>query len=210
MDVWAADFFQWIQGLSPFWLYLSILLIAYLENIIPPIPGDLVVVLGGYLAGIGKLNIWTVILLAAIGGTLGFMTMYALGYRLGTALLDPHRFKWLPKEKIQKALTYIRRWGYAVVAVNRFLSGLRSVISISVGIAHLHPGKVFLWSAFSATVWVTLLAWAGYLVGDNWQIVAHYLNMYGRVITLLLALILAFWIVSHWLKRKKDEKKEQN
>ena len=206
METTLLSFIQWLQDLSPVWVYAAILLIAYLENVVPPIPGDLVVVLGGYLAGIGKLDLWLVIVLAVLGGTLGFMTMYGLGYRLGTALLDSHRFRWLPKKKIEKALVYVRKWGYGVVAVNRFLSGLRSVISISVGIAHLKPGKVLLWSAFSATLWVTLLAWLGYLAGANWPLVARYLKLYGQVITVLLVLAGVSWGIYRLWKRRKSEK----
>ncbi len=209
METTALSIFQWLQHLAPFWLYAAILVIAYLENVVPPIPGDLVVILGGYLAGMGKLNIWMVIALAALGGTLGFMTMYAIGYRLGTALLEPHRFRWLPKKKIQKALVYVRKWGYGVVAVNRFLSGLRSVISISVGIAHLQPGKVLLWSAFSSTVWVTLLAWLGYLAGANWPLVVRYLKLYGQIITMLMAVAVAGWLVYRLWKRRKSEKSNE-
>ncbi|MFV1979940.1 MAG: DedA family protein, partial [Rhodothermia bacterium] len=63
---------DWMARLPPVLMYLTVLVIAYGENVVPPIPGDMIVVFGGYLAGISTLNIWVVILLSTIGGTAGF------------------------------------------------------------------------------------------------------------------------------------------
>lgn len=92
---------QWMIALSPVWVYCIVLGIAWLENVVPPIPGDMIVVFGGYLAGLGRVDIWIVILLATIGGTAGFMTMYWFGHMFGTAVLEPDRFRWLPKHRIR-------------------------------------------------------------------------------------------------------------
>ena len=62
---------EWMSALSPVATYLTILSVAYLENVLPPVPGDMIVVFGGYMAGLGVLNPWVVIGLATIGGTLG-------------------------------------------------------------------------------------------------------------------------------------------
>ena len=52
--------------------------------------------------------------------------------RLPETTLDPDRYRWLPKQYIFKAQVWMKRWGYGVVAANRFLSGARSVISLTV------------------------------------------------------------------------------
>ena len=162
-----ADLIEWMAGVPPLWAYLILLIIAYGENVLPPIPGDLVVVFGGYLVGLGKLNFVVVVVLATVGGAAGFMTMYALGARLGKAVLEPDRYRWLPKPYIFKAQDWMKRWGYGVVAANRFLSGARSVISLAVGMAHMDVGRTAAFATLSAAVWTTLITLAGYIVGDN-------------------------------------------
>ncbi|HAY36795.1 MAG TPA: DedA family protein [Bacteroidetes bacterium] len=191
-----------MSALSPVATYLTILSVAYLENVLPPVPGDMIVVFGGYMAGLGVLNPWVVIGLATIGGTLGFMSMYAIGHRVGLGLLDPDRYKWLPKRRILKARTYLQRWGYSLIAANRFLSGLRSVISLTVGMAHMSITRTTVWSFASALVWTTLLTWAGVFVGENWTVVGGYLRTYGVVVTVIIVLFVLLRLFLYWKKRE--------
>lgn len=177
-----SDIVQWMEMLSPVWAYILILVIAYGENVVPPIPGDMIVVFGGYLVGLGKLELWLVVLLATVGGAVGFMTMYAIGYRVGVAVLDPERLRWLPKRQVGKVERWLRKWGFGVVLANRFLSGLRSVISITVGMAHMDPWKTALFATISALLWTLMIAYAGYAVGDNWPVISVYLRQYGQVV----------------------------
>jgi membrane protein DedA with SNARE-associated domain len=201
---WFSDFFTWMEALPVAWAYVTLFVIAYGENVVPPIPGDMVVVFGGYLAGIGRLDLFWVVVLATIGGALGFMSMYAVGVRLGTAVTDPDRFQWLPQEGFDKAQRWVAKYGFGVVAANRFLSGARSVISLTVGIARMSAWRAAVWSTFSAAVWTALISYAGYAVGDNWEIVAVYLRAYGRTILGLLALVGLFLGVRWWMRRRTD------
>lgn len=198
-----VDFFDWMSSLPAIWVYVTILVVAYGENLAPPIPGDMVVVFGGYLAGLGQLNLFSVVVMSTIGGALGFMTMYAIGHRVGERLLEPGRARWIPRAKVQRARQSIRRWGYGVVAANRFLSGLRSVISLTVGMAHMKPWRTAIYATLSAAVWTGLIAYMGHLAGENWEAVKGYLSTYGRVIMGLIALFVVVLVVRAYRKRKK-------
>lgn len=197
----------WMEGLPAFWAYAVILVIAYGENVFPPIPGDMVVVFGGYLVGRGTLRLPVVVLLATVGGALGFMSVYAVGRRFGKAVLDPDRFRWLPQEGIERAQRWIRRWGYGVVAANRFLTGARSVISLAVGMAQMNAWKTAAWATLSAAVWTGLIAYAGYAVGDNWRAVRGYLATYSRFILIALAVV-ALVVAVRWYFRRRAKRKE--
>ena len=83
MGEFLADIVEWMSSLPALWAYIMILVIAYGENVLPPIPGDMIIVFGGYMVGIDRLDITPVIILSTIGGSLGFMTMYVLGNRIG-------------------------------------------------------------------------------------------------------------------------------
>lgn len=192
MSEWLGDFFDWMETLPALWAYVALFAVAYLENIVPPIPGDMAVVFGGYLVGVGTLSYVPVVTLATLGGALGFMTVYAVGYRFGGAGLGEERLRWLPAEKVERARGWLRRWGYGVVAANRFLTGARSVISLAVGLAHMNPWKTAFFATLSAAVWTALITYAGYAVGENWRVVESYLRAYGRfVLAALLVLVVA-------------------
>lgn len=199
---WFSDFFSWMGALPAVWAYVTLFVIAYGENVVPPIPGDMVVVFGGYMAGLGRLDLSVVIALSTVGGALGFMSMYAVGYRLGQAVMEPDRFRWLPQEGFDKARRWIRRYGFGVVAANRFLSGARSVISLTVGMAHMSAWKTTLWCTVSAFLWTGLISYAGFAVGENWEIVAVYLRAYGRIVLGVL-LFIGLIVLARWGWRRR-------
>lgn len=201
MGDFLVDAFDWFQTLSPTAVYVSILVIAYGENILPPVPGDMVVVLGGYLAGTGSVDFAMVVALSTVGGALGFMTMYAFGHLIGGAVMDPGRLRWIPKRRVKRARDWVRRWGYGVVAANRFLSGLRSVISLTVGMAHMSPWKTGLWSTVSALVWTTLIAFLGYKMGERWEVVSIWIRQYGQVLGILIVVLIVVQVVRYRLNR---------
>ena len=196
------DFFAWMKALSPVWAYLTLLIIAYGENVMPPIPGDVVVVFGGYLASRGQLHLGVVILLSTVGGAVGFMTMYAVGYKLGRAVRDPDRLRWFPQESFDRAQCWIEQYGYGVIAANRFLSGVRSVISLTAGMFRMEVIRTAGWCTASALVWTGLISYAGYAVGENWGLVVQYLRTYGRIVLTLL-ILLALGLGARWYWRRR-------
>lgn len=196
-----SDIVAWMETLSPLMIYVTVFAVAYFENVIPPIPGDMIVVFGGTLVGLGRVEFVPVVALATIAGTLGFMTMYAVGRRVGDAVLDPERLRWIPKRAARKVRDWLRRWGYGVVAANRFLSGARSVIALMVGAARMHPGPTALWATVSAAVWTGILAYLGLVLGDNWAVIGDWLKRYSQWVTLALVVALVFYVgVGRWRK----------
>lgn len=201
------DLLGWMEALPPLVAYVMLLAIAYGENVLPPIPGDVVVIFGGYLAGAGQLNFVAVVLLATLGGALGFMTMYAIGYAVGGAVTNPNRLRWFPKDRIANATRWLDRYGYGLIAANRFLSGLRSVISLAVGMARTNPYATAAFATLSAAVWTLLLTYGGYLLGENWQIIAAHLRTYGQVVLSLVVLVACLVLVRQYLKRRGSARK---
>ncbi|MCZ6704798.1 MAG: DedA family protein [Bacteroidetes bacterium] len=198
-----TDVVDWMSALPVFWAYVLILAVAYFENVIPPIPGDMIVVFGGYMVGIGQLNIVVVILLATVGGVLGFMTMFAVGHRIGHMVYSPKRTRWLSEARIIRVRGLLDRWGFGLVAANRFLSGLRSVISLTVGMVHMNVFRTTLYSTISAFVWTSILAIAGFFVGENWEAVREYLGNYGWFVISVIVLFIGFQLLRRGRKKRR-------
>ena len=198
-----TDLVDWMSALPVFWAYVLILAVAYFENVIPPIPGDMIVVFGGYMVGIGQLNIVVVILLATVGGALGFMTMFAVGHRIGHMVYSPKRTRWLSEARIIRVRGLLDRWGFGLVAANRFLSGLRSVISLTVGMVHMNVLRTALYSTISALVWTSILAIAGFFIGENWEAVREYLRNYGWFVTSVIVLFVGFQLLRRSRKKRR-------
>lgn len=197
----VADFVTWLQALPPGGIYAVLLVVAYGENLVPPIWGDTVIVLCGSLVGVGVLDAVPTVGLAALGGALGFLTVFALGRRLGEAVHDPTRWRWIPRAPIVRAERWLQRWGYGVVAVNRFLSGGRSVIGLLAGASELRWAPTALWASVSALAWSALLVWGGAVLGAEWERVLEWLAAYGRVVTVVLV-VLAVAAIARWRWRR--------
>src|SRR5690625_7497291 len=89
MELFLDRLVEWVYTLSPFSIYSVFFLVAYMENILPPIPGDLFVVFGGYLAADGVVKFTSLLMLTTTASIVGFISLYYIGsywgYRLDTA-----------------------------------------------------------------------------------------------------------------------------
>ncbi|MDX1438582.1 MAG: DedA family protein [Rubricoccaceae bacterium] len=203
MFEFLQDFSTWMQSLPPLGIYTALFLVAYVENLIPPFPGDVNVVIGGYLVGLGLVSFIPSLLLVSVGSALGFMTMFGVGKLLGDAVEDPQRLRWIPKKPVGTVKKWLQRWGYGVVLVNRFLSGSRAVITLLAGASDLKPFRTFVLSLISALGWYFLLLYGGYSVGANWESLLPIMRAYGQIVMSVLAL-LALIAFARWrLKRQK-------
>lgn len=203
------DFAGWLQSLPPVGIYATLFLVAYVENLVPPFPGDVNVVIGGYLVSLGLIGFAPVVLVVSVGSALGFMTMYAVGKALGDAVEDPQRLRWIPKAPMRTAKKWLQRWGYGVVAVNRFLSGTRPVITLLAGASALKPLLTAFLAFLSSLAWYTLLVFAGYSVGANWEAILPILAVYGRIVIIILMVIAGVLLARWWFHTRKPDGEPQ-
>ena len=190
-----------LNSTDPLYLYLAMFFFAFLENLFPPSPSDLVIAFGGSLVGLGKLNVFNAIFFSTLGSTLGFVGMYYVGFYFGKELVDTGKIKFLPLDKIKTVEGWFKKYGYGIVVANRFLSGTRAVISFFVGLSELSIAVTIPLCGFSALLWNTILVLGGSALGHNWKLLEHYLEIYGTIIGIILAiLILPFLIRFFWKK----------
>jgi membrane protein DedA with SNARE-associated domain len=195
--------------ISPTMAYLILGVSAFTENVLPPIPGDTVVVLGAYLVSIGQLNFWGVYVSTTIGSVVGFITMYYVGRKFGRSFIyKKSRSKIFKEEDIQKVEVWFGKWGYWVIVANRFLSGTRSVISLFAGLFHLNAWIVIILSTVSALFWNGLLLFAGMLVGKNWGLIMDIIAQYNKVLIALTMVIIGYFVYRKYYKKKSEENPE--
>ncbi len=203
---------EWIEHLiaqvDPLTAYLLLFVSAFVENTFPPVPGDTVTLIGAYLITTGKLSFVGVWVSTTLGSVLGFFTMFIIGSRFGASFIEKgRRSRYFQPEQIVKTQIWFDKYGYWIIAANRFLSGTRSVISLFAGIFKLKWMPVLFLATLSAFIWNGLLMTAGYLLGANWPVILDYISQYNKgVIILTLALVAGFIIYRYMKKRrKKDE-----
>lgn len=199
----------WLAALPPLVVYLSVLGVTYGENVFPPVPGDVLLVVAGMIAATGAVSLPVVVVLAAAAGAFGFMTVYAAGRRAGNALLAPDRYGFVPKAELRRALGLVPRYGAWIVLVNRFLPGLRSVIGLAIGMSRMPVGRVALLGTVSSVAWSVLIVGMGYALADNRAAIARVLGSFERVGVVLMGLLavgLAVWVVRARRRRAAMER----
>lgn len=198
----VEDIVQYIVGLNPLWIYVSVCSVAYLENLFPPFPSDVVVVAVGSLAGVGTIDLTIALFLATIGSTLGFVSMYKIGDWFGVRILETGRIKFIPLDQVHKVERWFRQHGYAVVVANRFLSGTRAVVSFFAGMSELSLINCTILSFISALGWNFLLLFAGQKLGENWKSISPYFEAYGKAATAIVLAVVLFLIARYLYKRR--------
>ena len=201
MTEWADAFLVWLRSLPPGGIYAVVFVVAWGENVIPPVPGDLVVVVAGSLVALGLVDALPTFGLATAGSVLGFMTVFTAGRRLGAAIHDPTRLRWIPRGALRTSEAWLARWGMGVVAANRFLSGGRAVIGLLVGASGLRVAPVATWATVSALMWNAVLVGGGYWLGNEWPRVVDVLRTYGRTVTVVLVVAAVVFAVRRWRGR---------
>lgn len=205
---------EYAQTLDSTAIYLFLFVIAYLENVVPPIPGDLPVAFVGSLIAFNDITFFGCVLSASVGSVLGFFTMYSVGRLIGFRLYQESggkvRHKWVkltkkvfPPEQFEFVKEQFSRFGYWFIVANRFLAGSRAIISIVAGTSRLNMVAVHLCAFVSAVLWNILLVCGGYLLGSNWEKLGDYISTYGTIVTIVVLIIVAVVIVRAIRKRRQ-------
>jgi len=192
-----------ISDFNPLWIYISLLFFSYIENIFPPSPSDLVVVVGGSLVGAGAISFIPTLLITSFGSVAGFMTLYFLGSQLDRKVINSGKVKFISLEALQKAEVWFNKYGYRVIIINRFLPGTRSVISFFAGLSELKIKRTLLLAAISAIAWNLIIIYLGILFSDNISTVDKYLSMYSNIILIISGLIVIVLTIRYFIKKKK-------
>jgi membrane protein DedA with SNARE-associated domain len=186
---------EYFASLSAGWFYVALFLSAYIENVVPPVPGDTVTVFAAYIVGRTQERFLGVFLSTTLGSVAGFMTLYLLGRLIHRDYFIRKNFRFFPASQFKKAGQWYSRWGYWIILMNRFLSGIRSVISVVAGIYRLSWLRVLILTTLSCLVWNGLLIWAGYSLGSNWRVIEEVFSQYNRFLLIAAALLLLVWLI---------------
>lgn len=192
----------WLREVPPFLMYAMLGVGAAVENIIPPIPADTFVLLGGFLAARGSAVVEVVFLVTWTSNVLSALAVYTVAYRYGDSFFQARLGRYLlnPKQ-VATVQTFYLRWGAPAIFYTRFLPGLRAVAPVFAGLTRQRPRSVVFPLLLASAIWYGALVWIGAFAGRN---VDQLLGTQTRVNWVLagIAGVIVVLVVWWWLRSR--------
>ncbi|MFM8525036.1 MAG: DedA family protein [Cyanobacteriota bacterium] len=199
---------HWVEH----WGYAGIVAGMVLENVIPPIPSELIMPLAGFYAAQGKLNLVLVVLSGVLGTVIGALPWYGVGRlaneeRLGRWVERHGRWVGVSAAELARSRGWFQHHGAKVVFWGRLIPAIRTLISVPAGIEMMPFGSFLFWTTAGSLLWNLVLTLAGYFLGSHWeQVIAWIKPIEGVINKLIVLLVVAVvvWLGLRFWRRRRD------
>ncbi len=194
----------WLISLVSTWGLIAIFVTMAGESAGLPISSEIVVPLGGALASQGRLNFVLVVAVSSLGNLTGSLVAFYLTRRFGETVILSRAGRWmgLSKGHLRLADRFFAKFGLWAVFVGRLLPIVRTYISFPAGLSKIGYPKFTIVTLLGAIPWNFGLAYAGYLLGQNYQKVAATLGPFAIPFAIGVVIVLA---VAWWFGRRMGE-----
>ena len=199
---------NWVTYIMETFGYLGIFLMMTLENLFPPIPSEIVLPFGGFMTTYTALTVIGVMTAATLGSIIGAMILYSIGLLLDVERLERivERFGHIlriEKEDIHKADAWFDKYGYWTVFFCRMVPLIRSLISIPAGMSNMKFPVFLLLTTLGTLIWNAILVSVGVLLGENWESILGFMDVYSTIVYVLLGIGVILAIYLYMKKRRK-------
>lgn len=205
----VTDVVNWIEDLarSP-WFYLIVYAIALLDSVVPVVPSETAVIIGGVAAGTGDKWLLGVIIVAALGAISGDNLAYVIGARL-SVWLERRRQERRKRSRLDWAAKQLEKRGGVLILTARFIPGGRTAVTIMSGVTHQRWLKFFFFVVVAGIAWATYAALLGYIGGRRFQDnhTTAFLVAFGLAISVSVVIEFARWM---WHRRHPRAAEREN
>lgn len=188
--------------------YLGVFLLIMVENLFPPIPSEVILTFGGFMTVSTSLTVLGVVLVATFGSVMGAIILYWVGTYLNLSRLERFVDKWgkilrLSRKDIYKANAWFEKYGYWTVFFCRFVPLIRSLISLPAGMAQMNFVMFIILTTIGTFIWNLVLVSLGATLGDHWETIVYYMDIYSNITYTAIALIGIAFII-YLFRRKRS------
>ena len=188
--------------------YLTICFAMFLENIIPPIPSEIIMPLGGFFVYQQKLNFYILVFSGLFGTVVGSMPWYYLGKlvnekKLSNFLDKRGKYIGITSNDLAKSKSWFDKYGVSLVFWGRLIPGIRTLISVPAGMELMPLRKFLIWTTLGSLIWNVILSYAGFVFGENYQIIETYLDQIKYIVKPILVLIFIYFFIKFVLRLYK-------
>ena len=192
--------------------YFGVFFLILIENVFPPIPSEVILLISGFFSSYTSLSVFYMILASTLGSFLGAIILYYIGKIFNKERLKKivngrlGKILFLKENDIDKADEWFDNKGNKSVFFCRFVPIVRSLISIPAGMSEMPMGKFIIYTICGSMIWNTVLICLGYRLGSNWEYVLTILDKYQMVVIVILVIIIGYVIIKFYRKKRKSKK----
>jgi membrane-associated protein len=196
-------FLEWLVGLPALATYPILMALAALENVFPPVPADVAVVLGAFVSQRGATSPVWVGVLCWLSNTASSAWMYFLARSRGRAFFaSGWASKLLSPDDIEALEKAYHRHGVLGIFVSRFLPGVRAAVTPFAGVVGMSPLRALIPAATASAIWYTALIVVGTALGLNWEAARSVVDKANRWLALISVLVTAAVVYWFWRRRR--------
>ena len=192
----------WLGALPPAALYVILALVAATENFLPPIPADVIVAFGSFLAAREQRSPIPTIIAVVIGNVGGALVMFALGRRYGTEWIR-RRMRVMGEGAEQRVRHWYNRFGLPALFLSRFLPAVRAVVPPLAGAIRVPATGAILAIAIASTVWYATIAIIAYRLGAEWNRIAGAIGQFQKTAAIVAGAIVVLGAAVWWVLRRR-------
>ena len=185
---------EFITGLISSWGYAGIFVTMTLESALIPIPSEVVIPFAGFLAYMGEMNIWLIVLVSSLANLTGSIIAYEIGKYLGRGFIERYgKYVLLNMEHLKLVEGWFEKYGSVTVFFSRLLPLVRTVNALPAGIGKMNFPKFCIYTFIGSIPWNLALVLVGYLLKENWNILEKY-SLYIDILAVFVAVAVIFYI----------------
>ncbi|HTV83328.1 MAG TPA: DedA family protein [Acidobacteriaceae bacterium] len=201
--------FQFVTHIISAGGYAGIIALITLNSSGIPIPSEVILPFSGYLAYLGRFNLFLVAAAGAVGCNLGSAIAYWIGARGGRPLVERYgNWVLMSRHDLDRMTWFFSKYGSIAILLGRMLPVVQTFVAFPAGIARMPRLRFHIYTTVGALIWYFCLAWAGMKLGQKWHTDPRFEQAFHRFhLAVEVALLAAFvWFVwTHWKNRVRPE-----
>lgn len=195
------DMINWIVDTVHGWGYTGIFVMMFLESSFFPFPSEVAMIPAGYLAQQGKMDIWLAIAAGLVGSLGGALFNYWLAIKFGRSFLVRYgKYVMFKEESLERMERFFAKHGHVSTFTGRLIPAVRQYISLPAGLARMNIPMFAFYTGLGAGLWVMILAFLGYFIGDNQALLKE--NLTSITLATLAFVAVVITIYYFWQKRR--------
>jgi membrane protein DedA with SNARE-associated domain len=185
---------EFITQLISSWGYAGIYITMTLESTLIPIPSEVVIPFAGFLAYMGEMNIWLIVLVSSFANLTGSIIAYEVGKYLGRGFIERYgKYVLLNMGHLQLVERWFDKYGSLTILFSRMLPLVRTINALPAGIGKMNFPKFCIYTFIGSIPWNLALVLVGYLLKENWSILEKY-SLYIDILAILVVAAVIFSI----------------